>query len=1741
MFSSTETQIYRLTGLAYLRGGTGLVAFLAALAIATPHAQSETLFWDAGDTLNSALDPANGIWDAGGTPNWATALDGSGTTTFTNRSFAVVETPGDTAVFTDAGGEIDVTVSGVLTPERIEVAGNGYRFITSAVDGGAFGETLAVEEASTVTFALADGVTAQVVGVDLVDHIVIASGGLSYSDGQTSGLDTLSVGAGATFTLTETGILNHVDVARLPTLNNAGQTQIDGVLTGDLSSTESGLLELNNMVTGGVTNAGTAVLQGMIGGALRNEAAGNVNLAGQLDVQGGVLNNGLLTVNNSDTLIVTSADIQNLEGAEFNANGSILGDIGNAAGATLDVGNNAQITGDVTNDGLMTFAGDVDGSLVNSAAGPEGLIVDGVASVSGAVQNSGDLIIADQLSVQGGVSQTGLMIVQTDATLDLSGAAVSLDRALINDGSLTVDGLLIADTVTNSVGQDLTLTGELRADLNNQGTATLEGQITGNLENSGQASLTGGDLSVTGNLSNSGELRLDTGDVLVSESVTNTGLLTIDSGQELSAGQGVLNSSGAEINVNGALAADVENASGAILDVGPVAQIQGDLVNSGQVSLGGALGGTVTNFADQAAGGVFVDHDTVVQGRIQTNGYMLVRTENNLQASGGVENDGTLQITGSLLGDVANTGQLDVATNGALDGILTNSGAGETRIAGTLSAFNNAAELTVMSDGQILDASQNSGSLMVEVGGTAGADLTNEGTVVVQGVLGTATSRLENQAGVVQVDAGGTVAGLVRNGAAAQILADGGAFTGDIVNAASGLFELRADTAVTGIFDNDGTLRGNTEDALRLTVDGLFQSTGEITNEGVSGTVGTFTISAAEIENNGTVSNGVALDGNVINRGLLDAPDRIAGDLQNEGVANLEGSVGGQITNSVSGILNTTGDLAAEGLQNFGQFTIAAGDRVTSDTDVVNNGELQLAGELAGPLMNEGTVRLAQTGVVDGDLSSNNALFLNGGSIEGTLTAQAGSVIISEDSLVSGVVLNQAGQIVVSAGNQLTSVRLENEGAARLTVDGVLNSDLVNAGEAILNSDFDGSLLNMGTVFASELNGAVENRAGATLAASGDLSATVRNDGTLSVGGDVTGTLLNTGTVEVTGQAAGSIRNFGDLSLTGGLSGALTNDGGQVLLGGLVTGDISTQNGQIRFTDGASVSGALVSDQAFSVGLGQSVSLGSFLNTGLDATIEGILTTDAQNSGFLTFGPSGALAGDLRNAEGGTLLFANGGQIDGDLINDGSVLLSLPTAPVDDLDRSELPNASGDVVTVTGGLAGSGSFTFDVDLSDDTGDSAAQADRVVFLGPAQGDFVVNLNILDPASLGEQEQDLVLIDVNEDLGAANDFTFTLGMQLPVSERLVYLLSRQADGQGDLVLADALNPALGALAGNVALTQSLIGSVVNRPTSPFVVGLGVDDGNPCGTGGWVRASYGTATSSGTTTTDIGVSSPSEIDATYYGIQAGGDFACFQGHFNGWDLAFGGVLGVNEGSTSQPVFAIDPLTGQVGGTQLSTTQAEFQQLYLGSYLTAAKGPLALDLQLRGERTEFNVSNFSVAEGAGLGLDGAEFSSTTTTLSGAATYAFAMENGWTLAPSAGFAFSRSGASTISFEDGAVLEIEKSSREIGFLGGAISRSVLGKDGRSLTNYFALGTLYQDFADPLTSVFTASDGSQTRSASDNLGAYGEVSFGVSYIKILSPKQDKRAARQFSASARADARFSGTLDGGSITAQARWQF
>jgi fibronectin-binding autotransporter adhesin len=350
----------------------------------------------------------------------------------------------------------------------------------------------------------------------------------------------------------------------------------------------------------------------------------------------------------------------------------------------------------------------------------------------------------------------------------------------------------------------------------------------------------------------------------------------------------------------------------------------------------------------------------------------------------------------------------------------------------------------------------------------------------------------------------------------------------------------------------------------------------------------------------------------------------------------------------------------------------------------------------------------------------------------------------------------------------------------------------------------------------------------------------------------------------------------------------------------------------------------------------------------------------------------------------------------------------------------------------------------------------------------------------------------------------------------------------------------------LVGSVALTQSLIGSVINRPSSPFVSGLAYDDPDPCGAGIWARATGGQADATGTST-DGTETSATKTSASYSGVQLGGDFACFNGYFKGWDIAFGGIGGVNQGKIFQPIFSLPSLGSDP--FQISQTSGKFLQYYGGVYTTAVKGPLAIDLQFRTEKTDFDVTNEGVGGAVGLGLKNTKFSSQAQTLSGSLSYAFPIKDtSITILPTAGFAWTKTKTDEIILNDGDAdptnndkIQLGNFENRTGFVGATVARTIISDDGNSAFNQFLTATYYNDFADKPTATFTDVSNGQTRSIElDNLGAYGELSIGVNYVRILNPGQIG-PARQLNASVRADVRSGQQLDSWGITGQVRLQF
>jgi hypothetical protein len=345
----------------------------------------------------------------------------------------------------------------------------------------------------------------------------------------------------------------------------------------------------------------------------------------------------------------------------------------------------------------------------------------------------------------------------------------------------------------------------------------------------------------------------------------------------------------------------------------------------------------------------------------------------------------------------------------------------------------------------------------------------------------------------------------------------------------------------------------------------------------------------------------------------------------------------------------------------------------------------------------------------------------------------------------------------------------------------------------------------------------------------------------------------------------------------------------------------------------------------------------------------------------------------------------------------------------------------------------------------------------------------------------------------------------------------------------------NPALGGMASGFAVIQSLIDTVIERPTSAFASTPVYDTNKFCSPGAWARVVGGRA--QGTASSSNGISNlPATVKASYSGIQGGGDWGCYNSS-GGWDMVFGAQFGLNHGNTSQNVFAIDAVDpSKLDYTALtSVTKTSFNQNYVGLYFAATKGNIRTNLQLRQEHTGYNLSDTN-----GLFfLPGAKTAVNGTTLTGDIAMAKSLGNGLSFIPRAGIGITRMGSSTLTYLDGSTLTMASHTNSIGYLSASLQKTTQNAAGDSLLGTFVTATIYNDFSPKVTSTYTTG-GSTTTFKTSNLGTYGELSVGLDYLKVL----DAGAiggAKQMNASIRADARFSNNVSALGVTAQLRFQF
>lgn len=1562
--------------------------------------------------------------------------------------------------------------------------------------------------------------------------------------GTVSTSGTLNVGAMSNSSTVTVGNTGRITAAGANgSIENTGSGQITvgvagttggGTLAGNVTNRNNGLITVNGgRINGGVTNRNNADIvlnAGTIAGNISNSGNGaTLTFNAGSSVERGAngertlenSNSGVVTVNNS----VINADVTNSDNGQLNLNGGTIGgNVENNSNGVLNIASNSSITGNLVNNALIDSSATT-GNVTLS-------VLNGTFTNNARVQSSNGAFLH--------INAATLVFGEHS---DVDNSTVRLSGNVLNHGILnyTDNDTLQNGGLTNSPTGTVTVSANLNANrynITNQGTfrVTTDPNSVGVLHNVNM-------------LTNSGSFTIDAGTSVSATQINNVA----------APGRNVVMRVGGTVN-----SANVVNNSATIMMTGGT--VNPGIRNAGVLQGTGTLAGLVTN---TAAGTVNVGGQLTFSQTLQNNGAVNM-TGGRLV--GNVTNTRTVQGQGTITGTLENRSSV-IAQNGTLTvGTLVNNGtttAGAGGVLASTNAIQNNRRLEVATGGRVQAAVQNDlGATVAMQGGTAVGTITNLGTVQGYGLAQTinntntvtasgGTLRVTNltnaATGNLRAVTGGTLASANQLQNLGTVTLLGGTVDMDIDNRNS----LRGAGTVAGRVDNTGTVTStgalaieklantgtgtvNVQTGSRLSSEQLVWNSARVN---VAGTL------AANVQNTGAgrieLQSGT-ISGTVANAATLVGAGTINGRLFNTGTA----TIGGSVTNIDNrNALTASGQLEVGTLANHGTVTVGTDNRLVVAGAFENGRDVVLAGGvIEADLSNRG--RLLGTGAITGTLTNRGTLDLDGvmqvGALRNlaTLTVGTGNQLNVQGSSVNSGTVQLAGGILNGALVNNGNLR----GAGRITGQVTNNSSALVAANTVLSLD-RGMINNRDAVVAGELRGNVDNRAGGTLRmASGTITGNVTNASVLSGTGAITGVVRNSGTIRSQGgltfgqlingvdrneAGAGGIdrapgetflgtlviaegdtlhsdnpvlNNAGaGLTLNGTLDASLWTAGTAELYG-RVTGDVEYAGGALRYNDRTEIDGALMLGSNFTVARGTTLRAAQ--------TIVGANTQLALN---------GTVQGQLVN-QGRVDIQGTQGRVNGQLVNNNTI------------NMSGTAQHAGDVLT-TAGLAGDGTYVMDVDLRN------MESDRIVVRGgAATGFYYFDLNTVSDATSGRVGQYTTLLDVDDSLGSANNYTFdSSGVDLS-SERIVFSVD-QLEGSGDLAVISQVNPAIGALFGNVALTQSLIGSVINRPTSPFVTGVAYDPAaNPCSVGSWGRAMGGHATANGATGNSVSRVS-SEISADYYGMQVGTDLACFDNRFGGWNLAFGVVGGVNQGNTYQPVYAVDSTNSQQLTRQLASyNKTDFTQTYAGVYMTANRDAFQADLQYRLENTDFEIKNTAVS-GTGLGLSTSDFSSKAHTLSGSLSYAFPLgESGYTVVPTAGFAWSRFSTDSIDFDDGYRIDFEDGERKVGFVGATIARSFINERDNSALYAYTTGTYYKDFADPMVSIFSregsADDFPAQRLTSDNLKSYGELSLGMNYVKIIG---GKTKPRQLSTGARIDARFGDGLDSIGVSGQFRWQF
>ena len=460
---------------------------------------------------------------------------------------------------------------------------------------------------------------------------------------------------------------------------------------------------------------------------------------------------------------------------------------------TLNIGNTKfeGNTTDIANSGTLNATNIASNNIVNNGTA----VFNGSNTLGNVTGTDGQMTIAGQTTATGNIEQNKVT-VNTGAglTANLNGYAVATTE---NNGALTLNG---DGTLGNVSGTgNLSLNGAVEVNsgtsitqekINLSGTAdklaalTNNGNISSAIIVNENGSVSGeGAMTLWGGSENKGTISQTS--IAINGNTVNTGEI---SGNSLSVAENVL-----VTNTGGVLSGNIANAgtintgtvSGSIANTGTIsnATLSGKLDNDGTIS-----GGSVTAEADSSnngtislaqgeallANGNFTNAlNAVIKGSVTANsGTFTNAGEINTGSNGGVEIASTAEFanTGTIMGDVANSGKLTNAGGATISGMITNKGTLENLVNGKLYGVINSNTFT--NAGEVRDVTNNAGGTFTNTGtagnvtnadtfentGTAG-NVTNTGTFTNTGTI----ASLDNEKGATATTALSGITGNIAN------------------------------------------------------------------------------------------------------------------------------------------------------------------------------------------------------------------------------------------------------------------------------------------------------------------------------------------------------------------------------------------------------------------------------------------------------------------------------------------------------------------------------------------------------------------------------------------------------------------------------------------------------------------------------------------------------------------------------------------------------------------------------------------------------------------------------------------------------------------------------------------------------------------------------------------------------------------------------------------------------------------